>query len=114
MNVRLWMDGSDGKGGWIPLAYQTPAQPPGSISDVSTGQRQIYVTFCLTDRGAIYRSANGVDHLTGSGSGRVLNTEALILVKELRPGECYEMSIQPEPFPHKKLIRYRCEAVKPS
>lgn len=108
MRAALLCEGEIG-GEWMPLAAQCFGMPPATMSDISTGTRQVYVTLCFSDHATISLMPLGVDSL--KDVRRIIFAHDLVhavLVKRLEVGESHVMTLQPDRAPKPMPIRWRC------
>ena len=83
---------------WLKFNAIKPGDPPGSISDVSKGQRDIYLFDCAPDnsKSTIYRSRLGVDWVVDEATRVVTPLEDVDVIKELKKGESFELEVTTE------------------
>lgn len=96
---------------WIQVGEVKPGDPPGSISDNKSDRtRDIYLFGCAPDnsKSIIYRSGLGLDTEVERGRLRVImpDPSRLEIVKELNPGESYEMTIKTDRNAEPRQIRF--------
>lgn len=93
--------------GWVPAFEIRPGDRSGSLSDVKPGgRREIYFLECKPDDSGstISRSTLGVDREVGPL--REVVTAGRETVRELRRGESFEMTLQPETSPAPQKMRF--------
>lgn len=83
---------------WLKLESINPGDQPGSISDVSKGQRDIYLFECAPDnsKSTIYRSRLGVDWDVDEATRAVTPLKGREVIKELKKGESFELEVTTE------------------
>lgn len=96
---------------WIQAGEVKPGDPPGSISsNKPDGSRDVYMFDCAPDdsKSTIQRSGFGVDAELAEGRLRAVvpDPSRLEVVKELKPGESYEMTIKTDRSPQPRQIRF--------
>ncbi len=83
---------------WVKLGTIKPGDLPGSILDVSKGQRDVYVFDCAPDnsKSTIYRSRFGADWDAGKAARVAALLEGIDVVKEIKQGESHELEVTTE------------------
>ncbi len=81
----------------------------GSVSDNNPGRRDVYIFQCMADdsKSVLYRSKQGID--MGIGDFREVISTGAEVVKELRKGESYEMSLKTDKSTEPMRIRFTHE-----
>ena len=104
---KLLLEIGDDKNDWTKIGEVMPGNPPGSLSNNKPdGTRDIYLFECSADgsKSSIYRSKSGADYALNPT--RIVNTSGVDVVKELRIGESYELSIKTDRSPKPRRIRF--------
>lgn len=91
-------------GQWRKLGEIRPGDPPGSISDISSGRREVYIFGCSGDGATISRSLGGLD--TADPQVRAVHTVGTEVVRRIGPGESYEMTVQTDASPAPRRVRF--------
>ena len=87
-----------GQNQWLKVGTVSPGDPLGSISDVSKGQRDVYLFECSPDdsKTTIYKSRLGVDWNIDEHTRAITPLEKMESVQELKKGESFELEVTTE------------------
>ena|SRR3972149_9572994 len=92
---------------WVRVSSVLPEDPPGSVSDNKPdGGRDVYMFKCEGDdsKSTRYRSKFGVD--TEWGRFREIDTTGFEVVKELKKGESFELSLKTDVSAIPRRVRF--------
>lgn len=98
----------DSEAGWGLVGKVGPDDPQGSVSNNKPdGSREVYLFDCAFDdsKSTIYRSPAGIDWEVGP-TRAVASTGRLEIVKELKPGESYELLVKTDKSPEPRRLRF--------
>lgn len=93
--------------GWRLVSILKPGDPPGSLSDIKSGNREIYIFECASSDSysLIQRSKFGIDEEIGIA--RWVYTKGFETIKELRKDdEPFELEIKTQISSKPRLLRF--------